>query len=73
MDEVIFEEFKGTGNSEAILDENFREKNISAIDITKSGTEEELIFEKNDLPKNECFKKNNSPNGFYGCNRIYKF
>ena len=48
MDEVIFEEFKGTGNSETILDRKISEKRIfPAIDITKSGTRrEELIFEK---------------------------
>ena len=38
MDEVIFEEFKGTGNSETILDRKISEKRIyPAIDITKSG------------------------------------
>ena len=48
MDEVIFEEFKGTGNSELILDRKISDKRIfPAIDITKSGTRrEELIFEK---------------------------
>ena len=51
MDEVIFEEFKGTGNSETILDRKISEKRIfPAIDITKSGTRrEELLFDKNDL------------------------
>tara|TARA_B100000035_G_scaffold178305_1_gene152047 strand:- start:840 stop:1967 length:1128 start_codon:yes stop_codon:yes gene_type:complete len=46
MDEVIFEEFKGTGNSETILDRKISEKRIfPAIDITKSGTRrEELII-----------------------------
>ena len=46
MDEVIFEEFKGTGNSETILDRKISEKRIfPAIDITKSGTRrEELIL-----------------------------
>ena len=48
MDEVIFEEFKGTGNSETILDRKISEKRIfPAIDITKSGTRrEELILIK---------------------------
>ena len=47
MDEVIFEEFKGTGNSETVLDRKISEKRIyPAIDITKSGTRrEELIFD----------------------------
>ncbi len=69
MDEVIFEEFKGTGNSETILDRKISEKRIfPAIDITKSGTRrEELIFDKTDLQKNECIEKNNCPNGFNGC------
>ena len=53
MDEVIFEEFKGTGNSETILDRKISEKRIfPAMDITKSGTRrEELLFDKNDLQK----------------------
>ncbi len=48
MDEVIFEEFKGTGNSEVIMDRKVHDKRIyPAVDITKSGTRrEELIFEK---------------------------
>ena len=47
MDEVIFEEFKGTGNSETVLDRKIADKRIyPAIDITKSGTRrEELLFE----------------------------
>jgi transcription termination factor Rho len=53
MDEVIFEEFKGTGNSETVLDRKIAEKRIyPAIDITKSGTRrEELLFDKDDLSK----------------------
>ncbi|MBP5160821.1 MAG: transcription termination factor Rho, partial [Alphaproteobacteria bacterium] len=53
MDEVIFEEFKGTGNSEIILDRKVSDKRIfPAIDVTKSGTrKEELLVDKNDLPK----------------------
>lgn len=53
MDEVIFEEFKGTGNSEIILDRKVSDKRIfPAIDITKSGTrKEELLVDKNTLPK----------------------
>lgn len=48
MDEVIFEEFKGTGNSEIILDRKVSDKRIfPAIDITKSGTrKEELLVDK---------------------------
>ena len=59
MDEVIFEEFKGTGNSETILDRKISDKRIfPAIDITKSGTRrEELIFDKNDLQKMNVLRR----------------
>lgn len=53
MDEVIFEEFKGTGNSEIVLDRKVSDKRIfPAIDITKSGTrKEELLMDKGTLAK----------------------
>ena len=53
MDEVIFEEFKGTGNSEIVLDRKLSDKRVfPAIDITKSGTrKEELLISKGDLSK----------------------
>ncbi|MBP7062626.1 transcription termination factor Rho [Ferrovibrio sp.] len=53
MDEVIFEEFKGTGNSEIILDRKLSDKRtFPAIDITKSGTrKEELLVDKGILAK----------------------
>ena len=53
MDEVIFEEFKGTGNSEIILDRKLSDKRTwPAIDITKSGTrKEELLVDKGTLAK----------------------
>ena len=53
MDEVIFEEFKGTGNSEIVLDRKLADKRTwPAIDITKSGTrKEELLVEKATLAK----------------------
>jgi len=53
MDEVIFEEFKGTGNSEIILDRKLSDKRtFPAIDITKSGTrKEELLCDKGVLSK----------------------
>ena len=59
MDEVIFEEFKGTGNSELILDRKVSDKRIfPAIDITRSGTRrEELLFQKNDLQKMNILRK----------------
>ena len=53
MDEVIFEEFKGTGNSEIVLDRKVADKRIfPALDVGKSGTrKEELLVEKNNLSK----------------------
>ncbi len=53
MDEVIFEEFKGTGNSELILDRKLADKRtFPAIDITRSGTrKEELLVDKSVLQK----------------------
>ncbi len=53
MDEVIFEEFKGTGNSEIVLDRKIADKRVfPAIDIGKSGTrKEELLVDKNQLSK----------------------
>ncbi len=53
MDEVIFEEFKGTGNSEVILDRKLSDKRVfPSIDVTKSGTrKEELLVEKDILSK----------------------
>jgi transcription termination factor Rho len=53
MDEVIFEEFKGTGNSEVHMDRKLMEKRIfPCMDINKSGTrKEDLLVEKNTLSK----------------------
>ena len=53
MDEVIFEEFKGTGNSELILDRKVADKRVfPAIDILKSGTrKEDLLIDKKELTK----------------------
>ncbi|MBL6932248.1 MAG: transcription termination factor Rho [Rhodospirillales bacterium] len=53
MDEVIFEEFKGTGNSEIILDRKLSDKRVwPSIDITKSGTrKEELLVDQGTLSK----------------------
>ncbi len=65
MDEVIFEEFKGTGNSELILDRKIADKRIyPAIDITRSGTRrEELLFKKEDLTKVNVLRRIISPMG----------
>ena len=65
MDEVIFEEFKGTGNSETVLDRKIADKRIyQAIDITKSGTRrEELLFDKNDLQKMNVLRRIIAPMG----------
>ncbi len=65
MDEVIFEEFKGTGNSEVILDRKLSDKRIfPAIDITKSGTrKEELLIDKGTLSKMWVLRRILSPMG----------
>ena len=57
---LFLKSLKGTGNSETVLDRKIAERRIyPAIDITKSGTRrEELLFDKDDLSKNECSKKN---------------
>jgi transcription termination factor Rho len=51
MDDVIFEEFKGTGNSEIVLDRKMVDKRIfPAVDINRSGTrKEELLLAKDEL------------------------
>ena len=65
MDEVIFEEFKGTGNSEIILDRKLTDKRTwPSIDITKSGTrKEELLVDKNTLSKMWVLRRILSPMG----------
>ena len=59
MDEVIFEEFKGTGNSEIVLDRKISDKRVfPAIDIQKSGTrKEELLVEDGTLSKMWILRK----------------
>jgi transcription termination factor Rho len=65
MDEVIFEEFKGTGNSELVLDRKLSDKRtFPAIDVTKSGTrKEELLVEKSALSKMWVLRRILSPMG----------
>ena len=65
MDEVIFEEFKGTGNSEIVLDRKVADKRVfPAMDILKSGTrKEELLVEKNDLAKTYVLRRILNPMG----------
>jgi transcription termination factor Rho len=65
MDEVIFEEFKGTGNCELILDRKVADKRIyPALDITRSGTRrEELLFQKDELSKMNVLRRIISPMG----------
>ena len=65
MDEVIFEEFKGTGNYELILDRKVADKRIyPALDITRSGTRrEELLFAKDELSKMNVLRRIISPMG----------
>jgi transcription termination factor Rho len=63
MDEVIFEEFKGTGNMELVLSRKISEKRVfPAIDINKSGTrKEELLIEEGDLQRIWILRKFLSP------------
>ncbi|WP_135502760.1 transcription termination factor Rho [Roseovarius aestuariivivens] len=65
MDEVIFEEFKGTGNSELVLDRKIADKRVfPAIDILKSGTrKEDLLIEKTDLQKTYVLRRILNPMG----------
>ncbi len=65
MDEVIFEEFKGTGNSEIVLDRKISDKRIfPAIDIQKSGTrKEELLVDKDTLQKMWVLRRILNPMG----------
>ena len=65
MDEVIFEEFKGTGNSEIVLDRKLSDKRVfPAIDITKSGTrKEELLVDKKTLSKMWVLRRILNPMG----------
>jgi transcription termination factor Rho len=72
MDEVIFEEFKGTGNSEIILDRKVSDKRVfPSIDITRSGTrKEELDHAGRCLEKDVCAAANPEPDGYGGRHRV---
>ncbi|MDE3080051.1 MAG: transcription termination factor Rho, partial [Paracoccaceae bacterium] len=65
MDEVIFEEFKGTGTSEIVLDRKVADKRVfPAMDILKSGTrKEDLLVEKADLQKMYVLRRILNPMG----------
>jgi len=65
MDEVIFEEFKGTGNSEIVLDRKVADKRVfPAIDVTKSGTrKEELLIGPVELQKTYVLRRILNPMG----------
>jgi len=65
MDEVIFEEFKGTGNSEIVMDRKISDKRVfPAIDIQKSGTrKEELLVDKDTLQKMWVLRRILNPMG----------
>ena len=65
MDEVIFEEFKGTGNSEIVLDRKVADKRVyPSMDILKSGTrKEELLVSKADLQKTFVLRRILNPMG----------
>ena len=63
MDEVIFEEFKGTGNMEVILDRKLSDRRLyPAINIKKSGTrKEELLLSDEELQKMWVLRKSINP------------
>ncbi len=65
MDEVIFEEFKGTGNSEIVLDRKVADKRVfPAMDVLKSGTrKEDLLTEKSNLQKTYVLRRILNPMG----------
>ncbi len=66
MDEVIFEEFKGTGNSEIVLDRKVADKRIyPAMDILKSGTRKEdlLVAKAQICRRSSCFAVSSAPMG----------
>jgi transcription termination factor Rho len=65
MDEVIFEEFKGTGNSEIVLDRKVSDKRVfPAIDIARSGTrKEELLVPQDTLKKTYVLRRILNPMG----------
>ncbi|MFN3991896.1 MAG: transcription termination factor Rho [Tabrizicola flagellatus] len=65
MDEVIFEEFKGTGNCEIVLDRKVADKRVfPAMDILKSGTrKEDLLVDKTDLQKTYVLRRILNPMG----------
>lgn len=65
MDEVIFEEFKGTGNSEIVLDRKVSDKRVfPAMDVLKSGTrKEELLVDAKDLHKTYLLRRILNPMG----------
>ena len=67
MDDVIFEEFKGTGNMEVVLDRTLSEKRIfPAIDINKSGTRrEDLLLTKDEIQAVNTFRRTINNRGLY--------
>ena len=72
MDEVIFEEFKGTGNSEVVLDRKVSDKRVfPAIDIAKSGTrKEELAGPARSAQEDVRAAPHPQPDGHDGCRRV---
>ena len=72
MDEVIFEEFKGTGNAEIILDRKVSDKRVfPAIDVSRSGTrKEELLVPKDQLKKVYVLRRILNPMGTMDAHRV---
>lgn len=77
MDDVVFEEFKGTGNMELVLDRSLSEKRIfPAIDLAKSSTRrDDLLFTEEEIAANDIIKKNldsKSEDGLENIIKIFK-
>ena len=72
MDEVIFEEFKGTGNSEIVLDRKVSDKRVfPAIDIARSGTrKEELLVPRRPAQEDVRAAAHPQPDGHHGRHRV---
>ncbi len=72
MDEVIFEEFKGTGNSEIILDRKVSDKRVfPALDVARSGTrKEDLLVPKDQLQEGVRASPHPQPDGHHGRYRV---
>lgn len=73
MDDVIYEEFKGTGNMEVHLDRKLQERRVfPAIDIAKSGTrKEELLLSQREKGSCLAYRRGSCGTEYSRCNRDY--